>query len=667
MRFILLLLFSTLSLFSQLITEDLEYQKISSVGYDWSHVNLGNSYSDAVVVCSSVLPSQSYNEVVVRVDNVSSSGFDVKIQRPNNEDPGYSTDVYCIISDEGSYTIPVKYEAHKVVSDSTNGYNSPNDWSASRAEDVSSNIVHTYTKPAVLGQVMTYNDSDFSVFWSFDCDSKGNRPFQDGMEDGICVGKHVGQISQERATETLGYIVAEAGVYELKDFSMAINYGADSIKGVGDEPEYTYTLDKAYTEGVVTKEAEDGGQGGWAVLYGDAPFGTSLDLAIDEETVEGDTTRTHITENVAYWVFLYDPITSSEMKINEVLYQQTVTGSSNDEFVEFFVTQSGDLKNYLFADQDGTSHHYRFPKHTVTKGDYVILHIGEGSDEVIGNVHHFYKNSDEFLNDTGDDVLLLKPINNDITIIDGLSVNALPFDYVAYETESNVDPIPTSENGVTLSWDFSYATELDDADDGCSISLSPNGVDSDSSACWEFTASGNASDNGCTGYLITRDTNSDATLTYSLGEVNTALPDIKLSKSSLTLYDPINIENNPKAIPGALVEYTIHAQNEGLGQTDKDTVVLADSVPDNMKLCVDNVDKCLKGIFIDGSISSELSLASIAYSDNGGSDFNYTPTADAEGYDSTVTNIQFKLDGAFKESDGTNYPSFDIKFYMGVK
>jgi len=662
MRILFLLFTLTLFLFSKSITPDLEYQKISSVGYAWKHVDFSNNYSDAIVVCSNVLPSSSNNEAVVRVNNITSTGFDVKIQRPNDIDPGYTTDVYCIISDEGSYTAPVKYEAHKVLSNGTNGNTSPNNWSAGKAEDVSSSIVNSYTKPAVLGQVMSYNDSDFSVFWSFDCENRKNRPFQDGMADGMCVGKHVGQVAEERAEETLGYIVAETGIYELEDFSMAINYGADSIKGVGNSPAYTYTLDKAYTDGVITKEAEDGGQGGWAVLYGATPFGTSLDLAIDEETVAGDTTRGHITENVAYWVFLNDPVVPAEMKINEVLYRQTVNGTSNDEFIEFYVTASGDLKNYLVSDQDGASHHYRFPKHSVSVGDYVVFHIGSGTNSVDGKVHHFYQGSNEILNNTGDEVLLLKPSNTDVTVVDGKPINGVPFDYVVYTNAG--DTVPTSVNGVSVAWNSAYEAELDTNTAGLSISLSPNGVDGDTASCWELTASGNASDNGCTGYIITRDTNSDAALTYSMGEINTLVPDIKLEKRSETIYDPINLSSSPKAIPGAVKKYVIALRNEGLGTTDNDSIHLRDTIPSNMKICVSTVGQCQEANLVDGTVSSGLSLGSITYYQDG---TVYTPTADAEGYDTSVTELEFNLNGEFAASDGTNHPSATIELYMGVE
>jgi len=342
-------------------------------------------------------------------------------------------------------------------------------------------------------------------------------------------------------------------------------------------------------------------------------------------------------------------------------------GTLNDEFIEFYVTASGDLKNYLVTDQDGKTHHYRFPKHSVSAGDYVVLHIGTGTDSVLGNIHHFYQNSSELLNNGGDEILLLKPSNNDVTIVDGKSISAVPFDYVLYDGGS--DAVPTSANGVTVMWNNAYNSELGTDTLGLSISLSPNGVDGDTSACWELTASGNASDNGCSGYIITRDTNSNASLTYSMGESNTLvlLPDIKLEKNSITVYDPINLQNNPKAIPNALVKYMISGRNEGLGSTDADSIVIVDKLPANMKLCVSTLVQCKELEFVDGTISSDLSLGSLEYSNNNGADFSYTATADAEGFDEDVTDVRIKLNGAFKQSNGVNHPSFDIVLYMGVE
>ena len=238
----------------------------------------------------------------------------------------------------------------------------------------------------------------------------------------------------------------------------------------------------------------------------------------------------------------------AEMKINEIMYYQVSGG--NDEFIEFYVTASGDLEGYVVADQDGKSKQYTFPSHTVSEGDYVVFHTTSGTDSVDGNVHHFYHGkSGPYYNDGGDEVLLLKPSTTDTTVVDGETLNAIPWDYVAYD--NSADGIPTSANGVTLSWNESYQSELT-TERSQSLSLSYTGTDGDKSACWEATASGNASDNGCGGYVISHDSESDSSLTYSLGEVNIMLPDIKLEKSSVTIYDPINSNNNPKAIPASL-------------------------------------------------------------------------------------------------------------------
>jgi len=562
--------FAIVVLQAQVVTADLEYQKINGVGYSWQTVNLANSYSDPVIVCSNVLPSKLDNEAVVRLRNVNSGSFQLKIQRPNDSDPGYTTDVYCIISNEGSYIAPFKYEAHKVLSDNTNGNTSPNDWSAARAEEVTGSITQTYTRPAVLGQVMSYNDNRFSVFWSFNCQNRNRRPFQSNNR--ICVGKHVGQIAETRSSETVGYVVAESGIYDLEDFSMAVNYGSDTVRGVGDNPPYSYTLDKSYTDGVVTKEAEDGGQGGWAVLYGTSPLGTSLDMAIDEETIAGDTTRTHTSEEVAYWVFLYDPVDMADMMINEVLYRQSVNGSSNDEFVEFYVTQSGNLKNYLFTDQDGSSHHYRFPKHSVSAGDYVVLHIGSGTDSVSGNVHHFYMGINQILNNNGDDIVLLKPINIDQTTVDGQILNVVPVDYISYD--GGGDSIPVSQSGVTVNWNDSEINRLGGAAKGESIALTPNGDDSDSSVCWELSATTDPAKKAtnCTNYIPTRDTNTNAGQTNSVGESNTATPNMTITKSSIVITDPVNGTSNPKRIPGATIRYCFRVDNTGEAAAENATV-----------------------------------------------------------------------------------------------
>ncbi|RTZ99971.1 MAG: hypothetical protein DSY89_07560, partial [Deltaproteobacteria bacterium] len=311
-----MLLFLSTPVEALYITGEIEVLRIPGVGAGWQTISTQNSYTSPVVVCTYVLPSDGDNEAVVRVRNAGAAGFDVRIQRPQNGSDVTPSDVYCLVAEDGVYSLPDgrTFEAHTVLSDGTNGLN--RGWGvggANGAEDVSAAIGGGYmpdSQPAVLGQVMTYNDTDFSAFWSFDCDRRRNVPFQSSIADGICVGKHVGQIGgtgSDRAPETLGYIVIAEGSSPTGNFngiSYRVDLGADSVRGVGNSPPYTYALGAAYDFAVANQEAEDGGQGGWAVLYGTDPLaGNAMDLAIDEETVAGDTSRTHITEQVAYWAF----------------------------------------------------------------------------------------------------------------------------------------------------------------------------------------------------------------------------------------------------------------------------------------------------------------------------------------------------------------------------
>jgi hypothetical protein len=295
------------------ITDDLEMVRIPDTSSTWETVSTQNSYSNPAVVCTYALPSSSDNEAVVRIRNTGSTGFDVRIQRPLNSSSVTASDVYCLVADAGDYTLPSPdgraFDAHMVASDGTNHGTAA--WAATDTEDVSGFIGGAYrvnSQPVVLGQVMSYNDSDFSAFWSFDCNNRRTPPFASTVDNtDICVGKHTGQNTDPRNNETLGYIVIAEGSSSTGSFggiSYRVELGGDSIRGVGNGTPYTYALSSHYHFAVATQEAMDGGQGGWAVMYGADPLdGNNIDLAIDEETVAGDTTRKHTTEQVAYWAF----------------------------------------------------------------------------------------------------------------------------------------------------------------------------------------------------------------------------------------------------------------------------------------------------------------------------------------------------------------------------
>ena len=641
------------------ITTYLEMVTVSAVGGSWKAVPLSNTYTDPVIACTYNLPSNTSNEAVVRVQKVG-SGFEVKAQRPVNSTAVTASNVYCTISEAGSYTYPIKYEAHTVSSDGTN-YGS--NWSSSVMENVSAAPykVQSYTQPVVIGQVMSYNNENFSTFWANSCGSRNTSP----TNTGICVGKHTGRVIPDHPNpEILGYFIAEEAEYSMANAYVKIDLGTDSVAGTRNSPPYNYTLPRNYTYATATQVGEDGGDGGWAVLYGSSPVSSVLQLAVEEETEEGDKTRTHTLEQIAYWVM--EPIkkTYADLIINEVMYMQS--GTELREFIELYASTSGSIVNYVVSSQDGTSQDYYLPDLDVQAGDYVILHSNVGTTTTVGNVHHVYTQSTSTpLANTGDDIVLLKPSSTDITVLNGSStVNAIPVDYITYGSGGSVDASPVSQDGVTVTWDASDSGRLDSTPAGQSISLTANANDSDTSVCWEFTGSGDAS--ACAGYIITSDTDISS-FVHSQGINNNFVPIISVKKIVETIYDPYNGASNPKAIPGSILEYTITAFNSGPLHADNNTIRLADMIPTRTKLCVENNEDCVLPYFTDGSPTSGLTVGTIQYSDNNGTSFSYTPIGDGEGTDSSVTHLAAPTFGEFQAMTGTEPPSFSLKFRVMVE
>ncbi len=160
---------------------------------------------------------------------------------------------------------------------------------------------------------------------------------------------------------------------------------------------------------------------------------------------------------------------------------------------------------------------------------------------------------------------------------------------------------------------------------------------------------------------------------FTLAKVN-----LVLLKSLFTLSDPINGASDPRAIPGALVEYTVLVTNQGAGASDVDSIRLADALPANTTLVVADIAGAGSGpvAFTQGTPSSTLaytftSLANLAdgveFSNDGGTTWTYVPTAAGDGTDSAVTHVRVRPTGAFAARTGPTGPSFTIRFRVRVE
>jgi uncharacterized repeat protein (TIGR01451 family) len=154
-------------------------------------------------------------------------------------------------------------------------------------------------------------------------------------------------------------------------------------------------------------------------------------------------------------------------------------------------------------------------------------------------------------------------------------------------------------------------------------------------------------------------------------------PVIRIAKTVTAFSDPKNGTADPFAIPGAVMLYTIRVENRGSGPADAGSIVITDVVPAKGSLKVDDIGPVGSGpvAFADGAPSSNLSYTfgglgdasdDLAFSNDGGVTFDYTPTADAAGCDAAVTHIRINPQGALNPDNGAGPPNAEFSFRFRI-
>jgi trimeric autotransporter adhesin len=136
-------------------------------------------------------------------------------------------------------------------------------------------------------------------------------------------------------------------------------------------------------------------------------------------------------------------------------------------------------------------------------------------------------------------------------------------------------------------------------------------------------------------------------------------PAATLTKTSAPYSDPLNGTTNPKLIPGGVAEYTIVAATPASYSVSSNTIVIGDSTPVGSELIVANIGGPGSGPagFAPGTSGLTYSFAGLAsatdnidFSNNGGTNWTYTPVADANGADPAVTTVRVRPQGTMAAS-----------------
>jgi hypothetical protein len=169
---------------------------------------------------------------------------------------------------------------------------------------------------------------------------------------------------------------------------------------------------------------------------------------------------------------------------------------------------------------------------------------------------------------------------------------------------------------------------------------------------------------------ITMPIDSSVTCTWT----NTKTVPVTVVKLSTVHSDPINGLSHPKAIPGALVEYTLVFTNPGATPIDGGSLYIRDPLPAQVAVRVADIGAPGSGpvSFIDGSPPSGLSYTftslgsatdDVDFSDDHGATWTYAPTPDVNGTDAAVTGVRINPKGSFN----TGNAQFTLKFRVRIK
>jgi hypothetical protein len=274
----------------------MEAMVVSRVDDSWTTVLLSETYVSPIAVCTVVYAGADLLPAVVRLKDFRPQSFQMRLQNPKG-DTLQARDVHCVVVEEGSWDMPDgrKIEAKKYVSTITD--RKPNYIGEAQF------CAYACSTPfIVLGQVMSYNDPRWSVFWS-----RGENQQTPPNGSNWFTGKHVGEdTSHSRVDEDVGYIVIEEGHGVSGGIEIETARGPDIVVGYTQTTGvHWYNFKRAFSTtpavAVLSQVAMDGGDGSWAVSEGSLSV-DSINVALDEDRI-GDGERGHTDEQVDYIVF----------------------------------------------------------------------------------------------------------------------------------------------------------------------------------------------------------------------------------------------------------------------------------------------------------------------------------------------------------------------------
>ena len=269
---------------------DFSIETVSAdVGSSPTAVALGESYVSPVPVCSAQVVNNTA-PVVVRVDNLTATGFTVRLQNPGDIDAVVFDTVSCLVVEEGVWTLSdgrsIEAQTHLLPTAGSKG-----SWTTSTLA-----YGQTYSDPAVLGQVISSNDPGWSVFWA----QGATRTSPPSVSD-LRIGFHVAEDTDDvRLPENVGVVIVEQGAGTHDGVQYEFGLSTDSIGDSASAFSLAASLPSMPVLAVLSSAGLDGGDGSW--IHPNSFTATSITATAYEDEI-GDSETGHTTEQAAYAVF----------------------------------------------------------------------------------------------------------------------------------------------------------------------------------------------------------------------------------------------------------------------------------------------------------------------------------------------------------------------------
>lgn len=212
-----------------------EMGKIEDLSITPTTQNLLNTYTDPIIVLTPTLVDINQRPAVTRISDISSNSFTSYIQNPGDVNTPTSRDVFFLVIESGSHTLPggIQLEADKT---SITGVNENGNWSNTEMFEVSP--INSYSTPIVLGQVLTNNDPNWQTFWTSNGSQQGPPTTND-----IYIGRHVGEDTNlTRNPEDIGWIILEEGTGFTNNIEWIAERTSDTVRGVDNSPPFSFPV-----------------------------------------------------------------------------------------------------------------------------------------------------------------------------------------------------------------------------------------------------------------------------------------------------------------------------------------------------------------------------------------------------------------------------------------